>query len=370
MSLLSKSVEKFTFDSLAHLGQNLSDGIVYSPYSVFAALSLVACISNQETRSEIFKAIGYKEDATAEEFASDVSKLLSSVEIGAGNNYNIVGANSIWPNEAIEFGADDFKILVDILKATVTPVKFPQPGVDTINAKVAEITNNLITNLLKPADCPATTSLVLTNAIYFKAKWQKKFDKAGPNDFTKLDGSVYQTPLMKKIDEFRYFENDEYQMVEIPYLGIQFSMVCVLPKTTSKEALDALCCPVKLNEGISNLKQDGCVVVLPKFKIESSFAGLTETLNQMGIKRIFSSGSGLPANSSVSKIIQKAIIIVDEDGTEAAAATAIMMMRCMPRMPAINHEFIANHPFVYLLRNTQTGAIVFMGACTEPHPKE
>lgn len=141
MSLLSKSVEKFAFDSLAHLGQKLSDGIVYSPYSVYAALSLVACISNQETRSEIFKAIGYKEDATAEEFASDVYNLLSAVEIGAGNNYKIVGANNIWPNEAIEFEADAFKILVDILKVTVIPVKFSQLGIDTINAKVTDITD-------------------------------------------------------------------------------------------------------------------------------------------------------------------------------------------------------------------------------------
>ena len=284
----------------------------------------------------------------------------------------IVGANRLWPNAKMNLDMNEFAILTEKMKMEVTPVEFPQPGVDQINEAIAKITNNLIQKLLSPDCAPPDTSCILTNAIYFNAKWRSEFktDKV-PVDWTMLDGSVKKVGLMPQDGSFKVHKASGATFVSIPYRGCDYAMIIALPDERGEAAFKAVLDAVNpaLLEEASQATETFIALKVPKFTSRWGSASLKAMLVTLGAHEIFSRNAKFVAKSFVSDVVQQAVIKVHESGTEAAAATAIMMRcMCMPMTPSV--EVTCDHPFLYFIRNTVNGSILFMGACLDPKEEE
>lgn len=363
-----KGLQTFAFKSFQNLAGDCTRNIVYSPFSSFVCTAMTAFISKDNTKKQIMQALGISDnDADAQQVAEQLLAILERTYM-SGNNFTITGSNDIWPNANIEINLDEFRILRDVLQLSITPQTFPQPGCDFINHFIEEKTKGLIKNLLSPGDVDEV-SYLLTNCVYFKADWQTQFGQEATRDgqFNGFNGPT-PTKLMFKEANYSYAKVDDVQLLEIPYQGIPFSMVFMLPQDGTPEALQSLVS--RLNETTfaamcSQLRMLHGTVTIPKFKIEWGAQSLKQMLQTLGATDMFDrSKAKLPANSFVSDVIQKAVIIVDEKGTEAAAATAMMMMMCA--FFENEFDFKADHPFVYVLRNTQTGDVLFNGICATP----
>ncbi len=231
-----------------------------------------------------------------------------------------------------------------------------------------------ITNLLQPGSLNPLMSLVLVNAIYFKGDWASKFDTAATHDapFNLSAKKSIQVPMMYQKPmkrNFTYVENMKCKLLELPYKGNHLSMVLLLPdETEGLPKIEANLDVDVLNKMMSAMKEVKVRVSIPKFKFTQSF-NLHETLSQMGIEDLFIGGkadlSGINGGRdlSVSKVIHKAFIEVNEEGSEAAAATAVTLMK---RSLDMSPEFIADHPFLFLIRDNSSGAILFLGRLNKP----
>jgi serpin B len=216
------------------------------------------------------------------------------------------------------------------------------------------------------------TRLVLTNAVYFKASWAEPFVERATEDgmFTRGDATQTKVRLMRRTDQYAYGETEHAQVLEIPYVSGDMSMVVVLPK--AKDGLDA----VETKEGIdvwTGMLQgrSRVAVKLPKFTFTSGF-DLNRALQAMGMRLAFDAGKanfqGITAKEPlfIGVVIHKAFVAVDEKGTEAAAATAVAMRAgsVMQEKPPV--DFIADHPFLFFLRHRTTGAVLFLGRVADP----
>jgi serpin B len=225
---------------------------------------------------------------------------------------------------------------------------------------------------LLPAGVLTTDSrLVLTNAIYFKAKWHKAFAKANTRDrdFTLSSGATTKKPMMTQADTFGYAETGNLQILELPYVGKEFSLVVLLPGRSSTLADLETKMAKELPMWISKLSEQEVIVTVPRFEMTTAMS-MKDTLSRMGMSKAFALDadfSGIDDGRDqlvIGDVIHKAFVEVSEAGTEAAAATAVEIgaplsaPNFQPRRPP---EFTADRPFAYLLRDRQTGAILFMG---------
>jgi serpin B len=239
---------------------------------------------------------------------------------------------------------------------------------------VSDQTEGRIKDLIPQGAINTLTRLVLTNAIYFNAAWQNAFDKGNTRDdtFYLLNGNETTVPMMHQTERFNYTEGSDYQAVELPYDGRELSMLVLLPKsgqfTSFQDSLDAS----KVASIIQNLENKKVMLTMPKFEFSSDFS-LKNTLSEMGMPLAFSgdadfSGMDGKRDLSISDVIHKAFISVDETGTEAAAATAVIVGATA--MPPGEPEQIVNmtidHPFIFLIRDIQTGTILFIGRVISP----
>jgi serpin B len=245
----------------------------------------------------------------------------------------------------------------------------------TINSWVEEQTDQKIQDLLPPGVLNADSRLVLTNAIYFKARWEHEFSKSATKDapFHLAARQQVMVPTMQRQARLRYGESGDVQVLELPYVGYQgLSMLILLPKkidglTDLEKALTS----ENLQKWSAGLKSRPVNVHLPKFKMTSDF-DLADLLSSMGMSLAFSDNadfSGMSAEEplAISAVIHKAFVDVNEEGTEAAAATAVAMRfgAAMPR-PEEPIEFRADHPFVFLIRDSRTDAVLFLGRLVNP----
>jgi serpin B len=217
------------------------------------------------------------------------------------------------------------------------------------------------------------TRLILTNAIYFKAAWQQQFDEHDTRDdaFHLLDGKVITVPLMRQRESFGYTEGDGYQAVKLPYNGGQLSTIVLLPRAGQFSAFEDSLSAARVEAVVASMTPQEVDLSLPKFKVESSFS-LGRTLAQMGMPVAFSDTadfSGMNndrAGLMISDIFHKAFVTVDEAGTEAAAATAVLLGGGNPVTPPPFVEFKADRPFIFLIRDNATGALLFVGRVMNP----
>jgi len=352
-----------------------ADGnLFFSPFSISTALSMTYAGARGETESQMASVLRFAlaDDELHVAFA-ELQAGLEKAEAGGGILLKI--ANSLFPQAGYPFLAGFISLVQTHYGVTITPVNYgdAEAARKTVNDWVEAKTEKKITELIPPGIFNNLTRLTLVNAIYFKGNWADKFDpkltKRG--DFWSPQGKVHAA-MMNRTVEYNYAETESLQILELPYAGKALSMLILLPK--EKEGLAALedqLTPAYLEQATARLWQRNVVVALPKFKVEASFK-LNEALSKMGmtdafddIKANFAGMDGDEKGLFISAALHKAFIDVNEEGSEAAAASAIVMQlrSASPQRPPV---FRADHPFLFFIRENQTGSILFLGRLLKP----
>ena len=384
---------RFATDLYARLAGKDRDNLFLSPASIHAALAMTYLGARGETAEEMAQALHLQEMKTAATLAgyeallkqlNDPPKVTDYIWKGRGRlkleipAYQLHMVNALWAQKSYPFGAEYMKSVQQHFGARLEMMDFktrPEPSRKTINEWVEKQTNDRIKDLIARGLIDPSTRLVLTNAVYFKSNWAEKFSKYATKDrpFHLLDGKKVDVPQMHMEKRFGYAETDELQVLSLPYRARQLDMVILLPKATDGLAkLEKQFTVANLTAWTKALKNQPVRVTLPKWKFESSFT-LKKTLQAMGVKRAFRwPGADFTAMSPtgelfISEAVHKAFVAVDEEGTEAAAATAVIMaaggIRVRPKDPKV---FTADHPFVFLIRHKASGVILFLGRVTKP----
>lgn len=362
---------QFACDLYAQL-KSQSGNVFFSPLSLSSALSMTAAGAKGETLSEMSKTLHLSEDAnTHPAFAA----LFGQINAKANAGYELSIANALWGQKGFPFRPEFKDVVAKNYQGGLRDVDFHQPGsaAGAINHWCAAETKDRIKDLVSPDALAADTRLVLTNAIYFKGDWLHKFKKDMTRDdvFFESESAQHRVPMMYQSREFNYAEHDGVQVLEMSYKGDRLSMVLLLPK--EKHGLANVVEP-KLNsewlaKATGGLRAKDGQVILPRFEFRTSYS-LASTLRDMGMKLAFSDRadfSGITSSEQlkIDAVIHKAFVKTDEEGSEAAAATAITM-RPTAAIPNANFHFRADHPFIFLIRDRQTGSILFMGRVSNP----
>jgi serpin B len=280
--------------------------------------------------------------------------------------YHLHIANALWPDKSLALQAEFLQLTQAHYLAGIRPVDFgaAEESRKIINNWVEEKTREKIKDLLLAGDVGAGTRLVLTNAIYFKAAWQTQFPKGDTRDavFEVPPGKQVTVPMMRHSEgTFNYFAGDGFQWLELPYKGDRLSMVLLLPQQKGKLAeLEKQLTAAGLQKGLDNLKMCSGDVFMPRFKIALRLS-LLKVLTEMGMSAGPFTAIAESESLSIADVIHKAFIDVDEVGTEAAAATAVIFMNEKP-----GFSFRADHPFLFMIRDRQMRSILFLGRVIDP----
>lgn len=359
---------KFAFSFFSQLSSKQKGNIFFSPYSITDAFSMVDEGAKGNTKAQIESVFGFIADNTQrrDHIKSQNAQLTST------DKYQLNTANALWVQ-------NDYKILPNYTNTLQNYYKAELASLDlkgdsensrhTINTWVENKTNQKIVDLLPPGSIDQYTRAVLTNAIYFKANWTNQFEPQDTTDqnFTTGDKTQVRVPTMSQLATFPYYEDKTVQVLEMPYEGDRLSMIVVLPKnniqslgTISQEQLD---------NWKNNLADTQVKVYIPKFKLDTKYT-LNDILSTMGVKDAFdpitADLSGIAGNKDlfISTAVHQAYVNVDEKGTEAAAATGIVIGTTA--MPVYQNIFQADHPFVFMIYDKQTGLVLFLGQLTNP----
>ena len=367
----------FAFDLYQALRE--ADGnLFYSPHSISLALAMTYAGARGETAQQMADTLDFilPQNRLHPAFNSLDLQLGRRGEgakgkDGEGFRLNIV--NAIWGQKDYEFLSDFLDLLAENYGAGLRILDFanaPEESRITINKWVSDRTEGRIEDLIPQGLIDTLTRLVLTNAIYFNAAWQYPFQEDMTEDgpFYLLDGGEVIVPMMRQAELFGYAEGDGYQAVELPYDGGELSMVLLLPQAGHFEAFEGSLDAQQVDGIIGRLEHRQVTLAMPRFEFESSF-GLKRTLTSMGMPLAFSGGadfSGMTGNRDlfIAEVVHKAFVSVDEAGTEAAAATAVVMPMAMP--PEEPVEVNANRPFVFLIHDIEAGTILFVGRVINP----
>jgi len=347
------------------------ENVILSPYSLSTLLSKLALGSGGKTREQFLSLFSLNDSqSNIELLNSTYNKIDTSL---LQNNNQLELANAIWPDKKFTFKKTYLNYFKNNPFVNFKPVDFVNHSKQarlTINDWAAQRTHQEIKELLKPGMIGSNTVLVLTNAIYFNGKWALPFQATDTDQngiFTDLTGIKHKVKLMHKTDKFSFAENDKLQMLELDYKNSSLAMAILLPKSghTLSEIQTAL--DNKYFTGlVDNLKLQNIKVRIPKFDINSDFESLEETLSSMGLVDAFGKAdfSEMTNNSlTISKVIQKAVIKVDEQGTVASAATAFVGLGSAPPEYPV---FQADHPFIYIIYDKQSKVVLFIGQFVEP----
>ncbi|MBN2445560.1 MAG: serpin family protein [Phycisphaerae bacterium] len=363
---------RFALDLYGKL-RDQDGNLFFSPLSISAALAMTYAGARGETAQEMAQTLHF--DVTGDDLHAKMGRLLDRLKSTDNAAWQLHIANALWPQAGYTFLDEFFDLVQQNYHAGLDSLDFAKATEEarkTINTWVEKHTAEKIKDLIPPGVLDAATTLVLTNAVYFKASWVREFDpnltKDGP--FTLANGEEITVPLMKQTGEFAYAEDSGVQVLELPYSGDTLSMVILLPKShDGLSKLEAGLTTTKLEGLLSELKHDEVHVLLPRFKATSMFS-LEDALSALGMRRAFSGAadfSGMTGRRDlfIGAVLHKAYVDVNEEGTEAAAATAVIMKRSTA-IPRPQPVFRADHPFMFLIRDKQTGSIMFMGRITDP----
>jgi serpin B len=290
-----------------------------------------------------------------------------------GEGFRLHIVNAIWGQKDYEFLSEFLDLLAGNYGAGLRILDFmkaPEQSRITINEWVSDQTEKRIKDLIPQGAIDELTRLVLTTAIYFNAAWQYPFEEDATfnSAFCLLNGDKITIPMMRQTESFGYAEGDGYQVVELPYDGRELSMLVLLPQNGQFELFEESLNAQRVDDIVKNLNTREVVLTMPKFEFESSF-GLKKTLTAMGMPVAFSAGadfSGMTGNPDlfIGEVLHKAFVSVDEAGTEAAAATAVIMeLTAMPGEPV---EVTIDRPFIFLIRDIESGTILFIGRVVNP----
>jgi serpin B len=374
---LASGNSAFAFD-LYQLLRGEKGNLFYSPYSISLALAMTYAGARGDTEKEMAQALHFllPQDRLHPAFSRLAAELASRGE-GAqgtdGKGFRLNVANALWGQEGYQFLLEFLNVLETYYGAGLKTVDFagdPEAARQTINDWVSQETENRIQDLIPPGVIDTLTRLVLANAIYFNAAWLYPFepDVTADGPFYLLDGSQVQVPMMRQSESFAYAQGEGYQAVELPYDGQQLSMVILLPAQGQLDAFEGTLDADRVETILKGLSRQQVDLTLPKFGFESQFS-LKDALSTLGMPDAFTDAadfSGMTGNRelSISEVIHKAFVSVDEAGTEAAAATAVIVgLTSAPAQPV---SFTADRPFLFLIRDIPTGTILFLGRVVDP----
>jgi len=367
----------FAFDLYQRLRAK-GGNLFYSPYSISLALAMTYAGARGETEQQMADTLHFTlpQDRLHPAFNSLDIELASRGEGAKGKDeegfrLNIV--NAIWGQKNYEFLSEFLDVLAENYGAGLRILDFASASEEsrvTINNWVSDQTEGRIEDLIAPGEIHALTRLVLTNAIYFNAAWQYPFKEDATYDgtFYLLNGDEITVPMMRQTEWFGYGEGDGYQAVELPYDGGELSMIILLPTAGYFASFEDLLDAQRLDEIVGRLEYREVALTMPKFEFESDFR-LRETLTALGMPDAFlwevADFSGMTGNRDlfIADVIHKAFVSVDEAGTEAASATAVVVPTAMPPEELV--EVTVDRPFVFLIRD-RTGTILFVGRVVDP----
>ena len=367
----------FAFDLYQALKEE--DGnLFYSPFSISLALAMTYAGARGQTAEQMADTLQFLLDQNSLHRAFNwLDAELASRGEGAkgkgGEGFRLNIVNAIWGQKDYEFLSDFLDVLAENYGAGLRILDFmteTERSRLTINDWVSDQTEKRIKDLIPQGAISELTRLVLTNAIYFNAAWAYPFDDdmTAHGPFYLLDGGQVSVPMMKQTESFGYTEGEGYQAVELPYDDGELSMVILLPELGNFEAFEGGLQSQQVSGIISDLQPSEVALTMPQFEFDSEFS-LTDTLAAMGMPIAFSDAadfSGMTGNRElfISDVVHKAFVAVDEAGTEAAAATAVIMeLTAMPDPPV---EVTIDGPFIFLIRDIETGAILFVGRVVNP----
>jgi serpin B len=370
----------FAFDMYhAIAAGNETDNLFYSPYSVSIALAMTYAGAQSSTETQMAGALDFQlPQATLHPAFDSLDLQLASRAHGqAGDNgqpFKLNVIDSLWGDKTFTFQKPFLDTLATYYGAGLRTVDFvnaPDTARGTINSWVADQTDDLIPTLLPPQSITSDTEFVIVNAIYFNAGWETPFLAAQthPGTFTHLDASTVQVPMMNGGLEGNYAKGTGWQAVELPYAGGQTSMVVVLPDagqfTTVETALDG----AFVGSLFSSLKDAQIAMTLPKFTVKGSTISLKTELGKLGMTDAFDPNTADFAGIASQKVwigdvLHQAFVSVDENGTQAAAATAVIGVGTAAMSNVVTVD--VNRPFFVLIRDIPTSSVLFAGRIVAP----
>ena len=374
MRSLASATEMFSRSLFKEMAKEKTgdDNLLMSPYSASLVLSMATSGAGGDTKTEMMRGLRLPDTETAGSGWSQVIPALRSNE-----NFTLESANAAFTMKDFDVLASYRESLHNIFHSDISPVNFgePEEAAQTINSWVSDMTNKKIDKLIEKDMVNGNTRLVLVNALYFKGDWEKQFDKknTAKDKFFLTSGEGVMADMMVQEAEIPYavLDNIDSTIVELPYKGDRIVMQIVLPNEKSgllglEEKIDSVDIADIFKQHQRNTKVR---VKMPKFKLSSS-ADLSDPLQAMGMARMFDAKvadfSDIDGTKTlfVDFVKQEVAIEVNEEGSEAAAATGMgMMMRSMPLPP---EQFTVDHPFLFYIRDKLTGMLLFQGRIANP----
>ncbi len=353
-----------------------SDNIFFSPYSISSALGMTYAGAEGQTAAEMAEVLHFTltVEATSRAFHSLTETLSSDehVRYESGDPFTLSISNGLWVQDGFNLLDEYVAEVTMYFSAAVRNLDFindPDGSRETINGWVAESTLDRIQNLIPRGVLNDDTRVVLTNAVYFKASWMKPFHEFSTSDaqFFLSNGSTIDVPMMNQTDYFRYVSTEGCSAVELDYAAGNASMLILLPDGDIEEFQQNFDAGIleTIRERLSSIRVS---ISMPKFEFSQSMQ-LSQILRTLGMESAFGSGadfSGFTGSPDlfISEVLHKAFVKVDETGTEAAAATAVVMgITAIPEQPV---EMNINRPFLFFILDRESGSIVFMGRIMNP----
>lgn len=374
LSKLVAGNSNFAFNLYKKLKEDSTGNLFYSPYSISTALAMTYVGARTETESQMGDTLHFTLPQNLlhpafNKLALELESRGQSVE--AGKRFSLNVNNALWGQKDYSFLPDFLKVLGQNYDAGMNVLDFiksPEESRITINDWVSDQTNNRIRDLLPQGSINIYTRLVLTNAIYFDAAWKYPFPKDLTHNgtFNLINGRTVTVPMMSHRAGFGYAQGEGCQAVELPYEGDEISVVILLPDEGNFTAFENALNYDDISDIIGNLQTTDMSLTMPKFRFDSSFS-LKSYLAEMGMPLAFSESadfSGINGNDelTITDVVHKAYVAVDEEGTEAAAASGVVVGIVSIPQTTVNID----RPFIFLIRDVQTGAILFVGRVLNP----
>ena len=379
---LADGLDGFAFELYRAAGKGKDDNLIFSPYSIGMAFSMVYAGARGKTDAQMRDVLGFLPQEEHHPAANGLERHLAELGTGApspnqeqGEAFRLKVANAVWGQRGFPFLDAYLQTLAGQYGAGVRAIDFqsnPEGGRKRVNDWVADQTEDRIRNIVPPGVIDPQTRMVLANAIYFKAAWLFPFEEDATKDgsFTLLDGSSVVVPMMTHDEDIPYAKGNGYQAVVLPYTGNTVDMVIIVPNAGRFDAVEHRLSTGFLRNARAASERGRATITMPRFDFESDVP-LTDLLPRMGMPDAFrpyiADFSGIAGNNDlyISAAIHRATIKVDEKGTEATAATALVV-RVVSAPATPPPHLTIDRPFIFAITERETGSILFLGHVTNP----
>ncbi|MGD0784230.1 MAG: serpin family protein [Sedimentisphaerales bacterium] len=364
----------FAFDLYAKLAKDSkTSNLFFSPYSISTALAMTYGGARGETQSQMANVLNFTlPNQKLYSAFGDLQKHL--IQENKSGGYQLLLANALWGQKGEPFLKEFLDSTQNYYGAGLRQLDFineTERSRQIINSWVEENTKDKIKDLIPQGDIDRDTILVLTNAIYFKGDWKTKFKKKDTQstDFYLSAKDKVKADMMQVKEKFKCYADEKMQVLELPYKNNELSMLVFLPnKIEGLAEIENTLSTERLNDSLSKMRTTEIEIYLPKFKMTWGTFSLKKTLIDLGMSNAFKAGkadfSGINGRKNlwVSDVFHKAFIEVNEEGTEAAAGTAVVIVKSI-EIPMV---FRADHPFIFIIKDNRSGSILFMGRMMNP----